>query len=223
MIWVMSRLSIWLMLLLPLPLVAADSADVAATQPADKATHDAVMSLIRTLSADSFAERETATAALIEKDKAAMPDLTSTLSKCEDPEIRTRLSKIIAAIEEAPFLGEYVQVAYQSIAQGRARDEQNVQSSLTVEKGKVVWKLRVHGRDVTQSYTFDGAKTTFKGETEVKLQFEKMDDPNNMYSPESGDPRLLLRNTPRGVSITFVGTDGGDVTSTVQFTPKKKE
>jgi hypothetical protein len=204
-------------------LFAADAVDApsptAALKPVDKETHDTVKLLIKNLSSESYGEREVATRQLVEKDQAALPDLTSTLAKCVDPEVCSRLKKIIASIQEISFIGKFTQVAHEVESGGGVRDEDNINSILSIEKGKVVWEQDYQGRQMKQSYTFDETKTSFKGETEVKLKFVEMENGGPGYSPESNNPRLILKNTAHGVQITFVATDGYNQTSTVQFAP----
>jgi hypothetical protein len=211
--------------LIPVPaLIAADSAEskpptTSSLQPIDKETHDAVKTLIKSLTSESYGEREMATKQLVEKDQAALPDLTATLAKCEDPEVCTRLRKIIASIQEVPFLGSFEQVSHEVEAGGGVRDEENENSGLSITKGKVTWQQDYQGHAMKQHYSFDDSKTSFKGEAEIKLKFIEMENGGPGYSPESNNPRLMLKNTSHGLQITFVATDGYNQTSTVQFSP----
>lgn len=218
--------SIALALVSATALIAADSVEPApavpspsALHPVDKETHDAVKKLIKSLMSESYGEREMATKQLVEKDQAALPDLTATLAKCEDPEVCTRLKKIIASIQEVPFLGTFDQVTHEVEAGGGVRDEDNENSGLTITKGKVTWQQDYQGRAMKQHYTFDESKTTFKGDAEIKLKFVEMENGGPGYSPESNNARLVLKNTSHGLQVTFIATDGYNQTSTVQFAP----
>jgi hypothetical protein len=206
-------------------LLAADSAErpVAMAWPIDRETHDTVKALIRSLNAETYGEREMATRQLIEKDQAALPDLKATLNKCENPEVCSRLKKIIAAIQEVSFLGTFDQCTHEVESGGGIRQEENINSQLVVEKGRVVWKQDYQGRALKQYYTFDEKTTTFKGDGEVKLKFVKMVNGGAGYSAESKSPRLILKNSAHGVLVTFMATDSYNQTSTVQFSESATE
>jgi len=133
------------------------------------------------------------------------------------------LKKIIASIQEVPFLGAFEQVSHEVESGGGVRDEDNANSVLFVEKGRVVWKQDYQGNAMKQSYTFDDTRSSFKGETEIKLKFVKMTNGGAGYSPESNNPRLILKNTAHGVLVTFMATDGYGQTSTVQFAPSNSD
>ena len=189
---------------------------------ADRASRDEALRLVQELGSERWQVRENASEQLVKLAAPAVSVLEQTYESSQDPEIRQRAMRAIIAIRESAIAGVYTQISSQTTdGAGNLRPGDSHEGWLTIRGGKAIWCQR-YGETVTsQTYSFDlSATIEVKDGLEIKLTFEELESMIG-YSAESNNPKLTFTRDADGqLKVTFIGTDGMNQTSHVQFSPK---
>jgi hypothetical protein len=178
------------------------------------------------IGSEAFGRRERASEVLSKADSSIAPQVKALLEKSEDPEVKQRLTAVLAAIKEID-IGRTFYLHDSHVTSGEQTIAGNAEAEGTLEitPGKIVFVQKYDGKTVMQTYLFDEkTRLKAKGPVEVHLTFDEMNSTDENYSADDKNAKLSAKNTPQGALVVLQATDQSNSTGiwTFKATPRPK-